>query len=165
MKRFSTTLENFCQARNLENMAYDDMVEYADSYLYHDIDAYVALYKSANTPWQRKHALEHIYSIIDDDTFMYHDELIQNLKKIVFLGEEFLDEKDETKFDAICGKILNFYRNQFQSSVWCIGQVGSIPDVPIETSSKELQEVAEIIISTDMRNLESYQMALAILGA
>ena len=40
-----------------------------------------------------------------------------------------------------------------------------IPDVPLCKACEELKEVAEIIVSTDMRNLESYQKAVNILAS
>ena len=157
--------ERFCQTTNQENMVYDEMVEYADFCNPDCVGIYVDLYKCANTPEQHKHVLEHILSfVIDEDTFTYHDEIIQNLREIVSLVD-CLDEKDDDMFDAICMKVLNFFRNQYQSSVWETGQYGHVPEASIAESSKELIEVAEIIISTDMHNMRSYRMALSVLGA
>jgi len=44
------------------------------------------------------------------------------------------------------------------------GQSDFIPDVPLWKADEELREVAEVIVSTDMHNLESYQNAQLVLG-
>lgn len=162
---FNGRLENFCQAGKMENMVYDEMVEYADSYNSDCVSMYVDLYKCAKISKRNNHILEHIYSIIiDEDTFKYPYEIIRDFKEVISLTD-FLDEKDEDKFDDICRKILNFFRKQYRDSIWGNGQNGTAPYASIVASSMELTEVAEIIISTDMRNLRSYQMALSVLGS
>ena len=170
-KFFNDLLVGFEQAKNdaVKSTIYDAMVEYADSYhdgyTCYDMDMYVALYKCAKTSRQRKHALKHIQDIIADDSFQYHDELIQNLKEFTQM-KDFLNEKDVEEFDAICMEALDFFEKQKKESVFetFAGQADFIPDVPLWQADKELKEVAEIIVSTDMHNLESYQNAQLVLG-
>ena len=153
----------------MKNTIYDAMVEYADSYhpgyTCYDMDMYVALYRCANTNRERRHALEHIKGIIVDDSYQYHDELIQNLKEFTQI-KEFLNEKDVEEFDAICMKALDFFEKQKKESEFetFAGQADFIPDVPLLKAYEELKEAAEIIVSTDMHNLESYQNAQLVLG-
>ena len=164
-------LERFDQAKSksLRSTIYDAMVEYANSYhpgyTCYDMDMYIALYKRAKTSKERKHVLEHIYSIITDDAFQYHDELIQNFKEFIQINE-FLNEKDVEKFDAICMKALDFFVKQKKESEFeaFVGQADFIPDMPLRNAYAELKEVAEIIVSTGMPNLKSYQKAQLVLG-
>jgi hypothetical protein len=44
------------------------------------------------------------------------------------------------------------------------GQADFIPDVPLGVAERERREVVEIIASTGMRNLESYQACASVLG-
>ena len=170
-KFFENLLERFNQAKNdvEKSTIYDAMVEYADSYhpgyTCYDMDMYVALYKCAKISKERKHALEHIYSIISDDAFQYHDELIQNFKEFTQI-KEFLNEKDVEEFDAICMEALDFFEKQKKESEFetFAGQADFIPDVPLWKAYEELKEVAEIIVATGMHNLESYQNAELVLG-
>jgi len=170
-KYFENLLVGFEQAKSdaVKSTIYDAMVEYAnschDGYACYDMDMYVALYKCANTSKQRKQALEHIYSIISDDAFQYHDELIQNLKEFTQM-KEFLNEDDVEEFDAICMEALDFFEKQKKESEFetFAGQADFIPEVPLWKAYEELKEVAEIIVGTDMRGLESYQNAKQILG-
>jgi len=170
-KDFASLLDGFFQANNevVKSTIYDAMVEYADSYhpgyTCYDMDMYVALYKCAKTSKERKHALEHIYSIIADDSYQYHDELIQNFKEFTQI-REFLNEKDVEEFDAICMEALDFFEKQKKESEFetFAGQSDFIPDVPLWKAYEELKEVAEIIVSTGMNNLESYQNAQLVLG-
>ena len=168
---FSNLLECFNQASNdvVRNIIFEEMEEYAYSYrpdyTCYDMDMYVALYKCAKTSQQKKHVLEHIQSIIDEDAFQYHDELIENLRQFVsIIG--FLKEEDEKEFDTICMQAFDFFDKQLQWSydqAMC-GQADFIPDVPLGVAERERREVAEIIASTGMRNLESYQAAASVLG-
>jgi len=168
---FEDLLVGFEQAKSeaLKSTIYDAMVEYADSYhpgyACYDMDMYVALYKCAKTSKNRKHALEHIYSIITDDSFQYHDELIQNFKEFTQM-KEILNEDDVEEFDAICTEALDFFEKQKKESEFetFAGQADFIPEVPLWKAYEELKEVAEIIVSTDMHNLESYQNAQLVLG-
>ena len=170
-KDFASLLDGFFQANNevVKSTIYDAMVGYADSYhpgyTCYDMDMYVALYKCAKTSKERKHALEHIYSIIADDSYQYHDELIQNFKEFTQI-REFLNEKDVEEFDAICMEALDFFEKQKKESEFetFAGQSDFIPDVPLWKAYEELKEVAEIIVSTGMHNLESYQNAQLVLG-
>jgi len=168
---FKDLLVSFQQAKSeaMKSTIYDAMVEYADSYhpgyTCYDMDMYVALYKCAKTSKNRKHALEHIYSIIADDSFQYHDELIQNFKEFTQM-KEFLNEDDVEEFDAICMETLDFFEKQKKESEFetFAGQADFIPEVPLWKAYEELKEVAKIIVSTDMHNLESYQNAQLVLG-
>ena len=165
MKSIVCQLGN-CQAKGMpvKNTDYEKMLEYADAYLYDDIKVYIALYKCANTHWQRNRIMKHIQNIIvNADSFQLSDDLIEKFREFVSL-KDFLDERDEETFDIICMDVLNFFRNQFQDSIWGIGQYNSTPEFSIVESSEELREVAEIIISTDMR-MTSYQIAVEVLGA
>lgn len=169
-KFFKDLLVGFEQAESnvVKSTIYDAMVEYADSYhpgyTCYDMDMYVALYKCAKTSKERKHALEHIYSIIADG-FQYHDELIQNFKEFTQI-KEFLNENDVEEFDAICMEALDFFEKQKKESEFeaFAGQADFIPDVPLWKAYEELKEAAEIIVSTGMHNLESYQNAQLVLG-
>ena len=170
-KFFNDLLVGFQQAKNdaVKSTIYDAMVEYADSYhdgyVCYDMAMYVALYKCAKTSKQRKYALEHIQYIIADDSFQYHDELIQNLKEFTQM-KDFLNEKDVEKFDAICKEALDFFKKKKEESKFetFAGQADFIPDVPLWKASEELKEVAEVIVGTDMHNLKSYQNAQLVFG-
>ena len=171
VKFFEELLETFYQANNdaVRSIIFEEMEEYAYSYrpdyTCYDMDMYIALYKCAKTSQQRKHVLEHIRSIIDEDAFQYHDELIQNFKEFIQM-KEFLNENDVEEFDAICMKALDFFEKQKKESEYetFAGQADFIPDVPLWKAREELKEVAEIIVSTDMHNLESYQACASVLG-
>lgn len=164
-------LVGFQQAKSdaVKSTIYDAMVEYADSYhpgyVCYNMDMYVALYKCAKTSLQRRHALKHINDIIIDDSYQTHDELIQNFKEFTLI-KEFLNEKDVEEFEAICMKALDFFEKKKKESEFetFAGQADFIPDVPLWKAYQELKEVAEIIVSTDMHNLESYRKAIQILG-
>jgi hypothetical protein len=168
---FNNLLVGFEQAKSsaVKCEIYDAMEEYAYSfrrdYSCYDADMYVALYKCAKTSEQRNRALNHIQDIIDEDAFQYHDELIENLRQFVSIMDS-LKEEDEKKFDTICMKAFDFFDKQLQWSydqAMC-GQADFIPDVPLGVAERERREVAEIIVSTDMRNLESYQACASVLG-
>lgn len=170
-KYFAELLEQFNQANNdsVKNTIYDAMVEYADSYhpgyTCYDMDMFVALYKCAKTNEQREHALEHIQDIIVDDSYQYHDELIQNFKEFTLM-KEFLNENDEEVFDAMCKEFLDFFIKQKKESEFeaFAGQADFIPNAPVDIARKELKEVAEIIVGTDMRRIESYRKASEVHG-
>ena len=168
---FNDLLETFYQANNdaVRSVIFEEMEEYAYSYrpdyTCYDMDMYVALYKCAKTSQQRKHVLEHIQSIVDEDAFQSHEELIENLRQFVSITGS-LKEEDEKEFDTICMQAFDFFDKQLQWSydqAMC-GQADFIPDVPLGVAERERREVAEIIASTGMRNLESYQAAASVLG-
>ena len=169
--KFNELLERFYQASNdaEKSEIYDAMEEYAYSYrpdyTCYDMDMYAALYKCAKTSKERKRVLEHIQSIVVDDAFQYHDELIQNFKEFVQM-REFLNENDVGEFDAICMKALDFFEKQKKESEFeaLAGQADFIPDVLPGKADEEFKEVAKIIVSTDMHNLESYHDAQLVLG-
>lgn len=167
---FNDLLETFYQANNdaVRSVIFEEMEEYAYSYrpdyTCYDMDMYVALYKCAKTSQQRKHVLEHIQSIIVDNAFQYYDELIQNFKDFIQM-REFLNENDVEEFDAICKKALNFFEKQKEESEFeaSAGQADFVPVVYPWEARKGLKEVAGIIVSTDMHNLESYHDARLVL--
>ena len=80
--------------------------------------------------------------------------------------KDFLNEKDVEEFDAICMEALDFFKKKKEESEFetFAGQADFIPDVPLWKASEELKEVAEVIVGTDMHNLESYQNARIVLG-
>lgn len=168
---FKDLVDGYNQAKSdaVKGAIYGAMVEYANSYhlgyTCYDMDMYAALYKYAKTSDERKPVLEHIYGIIADD-FLYHDELIQNFKEFTQI-KEFLNENDVEEFDAICMKALDFFEQKKKESEFetFAGQSDFIPDVPLCKACEELKEIAEIIVSTDMRNLESYQEAINIFAS
>ena len=166
---FVEMLEHFYQAQDdaERSKIYDEMEEYAYSYRpdysCYDVDMYVALYKCANTNQQREHALAHIQDVIDDGA-LNHEELIENLRQFVSIKDS-LREEDEEKFDTICMKAFDFFDKEL---VWAHdlamrGQADFYPDVPLGVTEREREEVSKIIVSTDMRNLESYQAASSVL--
>lgn len=167
---FKDLVDGYNQVKNetSKTVIYDAMVKYAYSYhpgyVCYDMDMYVALYKCAKTSEQRKRVMEHIYDIVADD-FQYRDELIQNFKEFTQM-KEFLNENDVEEFDVICIKALDFFEKQKKESEFetFAGQADFIPNVPLSKAREELKEVAEIIVSTGMNNLESYQNAQLVLG-
>lgn len=168
---FESLLEGYNnQANNgtVKSIIYDAMEEYAYSYqpgyVCYDMAMYVALYNCATSTRQRKHALEHIESIIDDD-FIGHEEILSNFKEFIVLKDS-LNAADEKEFDAICMKAFDFFKNQLKNSLFeaRAGQCDFIPDVPVGTANDELKEVSKVIVSTDMRHFKSYQDASVVLG-
>ena len=131
----------------------------------YDMFMYVALYKCAVLPQQRKHALEQMYSIIIDDTYQNHSELIQNLEEFTQM-KEFLNEDDVIEFDAICMEALDFFEKKMKESEFeaFAGQSDFIPEVPLWEAENELKKVAELVVSTGMSDLESYQEAVKVLN-
>ena len=168
--KFNELLDRFYQASSStkKNEIYDEMVEYADSYhdgyVCYDMAMYVALYKYAKTSKQRKHALEHIQDIIIDDSYQFSDELIENFKEFTHISE-FLNEKDEEVFDALCMKVLNFFGNRKKESEFeaFAEHYDIASEIPVWGSNAQLKEVAEIVVGANMHN-ESYVIAQTILG-
>ncbi len=168
--KFNELLDRFYQASSStkKNEIYDEMVEYADSYhdgyVCYDMDMYVALYKCAKTLKQRKHALEHIQDIIIDDSCQFSDELIENFKEFTHISE-FLNEKDEEVFDALCMKVLNFFGNRKKESEFeaFAEHYDIASEIPVWGSNAQLKEVAKIVVGANMHN-GSYAVAQTILG-
>ena len=163
--KFNELLERFYQATTEaeKNTIYGEMEGYAYSFR-RDYSCY-DVYKCAKTDEQREHALQNIQDVIDEDAFQTHEELIENLRQFVSITGS-LKEEDEKKFDTICMQAFDFFDKQLQWSydqAMC-GQADFIPDVPLGVAERERREVAEIIASTGMRNLESYQAAASVLG-
>ena len=80
--------------------------------------------------------------------------------------KEFLNDENKTEFDILCMTELDFFKKALKWSrdqAKC-GQADFYPDVPIDERKGELKEVAKIIISTGMSDLESYQEALEVLN-
>ncbi len=170
---FKELLDGFRSTNSsaVKSAIYNEMLMVVDSYCKnvrygcYDMFMYVALYKCAVSPQQRKNALERAYSIIIDDTYQDHDDLISNFSEFVSLAES-LDEEDKTEFDIICVKELDFFQKELKwanDQVKC-GQADFGADVSIPNAVNELKEVAELIISTGMSDLESYQEAVKLLG-
>lgn len=147
---------------------YEAMVRYASEYhpgyVCYDMDMYVALYKCAMTPYQRKNALNHISSIINDD-YIGHEELIDNFKEFISM-DEFLKDEDKDEFDILCMTELDFFKKELkwaEAQVNC-GQADFGADVSITKAVNELKRVAGLIVSTRMSDLESYQEAVKVLN-
>ena len=167
---FKSLVDGYNQAKDgtVKAVIYDSMVKYASEYhpgyVCYDMDMYTALYKYAFTPEQRKYALDEMYSIIIDDSFQFHDEIIKNFKEVVCLTP-FLKKNDIIEFDILCMTVLDFFRKELewsQSQAKC-GQADFIPDVPVGTANKYLKEVAGLIVGTYMSSLESYKEACKVL--
>ena len=166
-KHFASLLEGYeNQANNkvVKGVLYNLMKEYAYSYLpgyvCYDMDMYVALYKCANTSQERKIALERMLGIMGDDAFQTYKELLQDFKEFISL-KKILKDEDKQDFDIICLEALEVFKKNLkwlQESAKC-----GHPDVSIDETKGELKEVAKIIISTGMSDLESYQEALEVL--
>ena len=139
--------------------------EYHPGYVCYDMDMYVALYKCAMVPYQRKNALNHISSIIADD-YIGHEELIDNFKEFVSM-DEFLKDEDKDEFDILCMTELDFFKKELkwaEAQVNC-GQADFGVDVCIPKAVNELKGVAGLIVSTGMLDLESYQEAVKVLNS
>lgn len=169
--KFEKLLEHFYQATTdaEKNTIYGEMEGYAYSfrrdYSCYDVDMYVALYKCAMVPYQRKNALNHISSIIADD-YIGHEELIDNFKEFVSM-DEFLKDEDKDEFDILCMTELDFFKKELkwaEAQVNC-GQADFGVDVCIPKAVNELKGVAGLIVSTGMLDLESYQEAVKVLNS
>ena len=146
---------------------YNEMLMVVNSYCKnvrygcYDMFMYVALYKCAVTPQQYEYALNQAYSIIDDAAFQENDDLISNIKEFVSLAD-CLREEDKVEFDIICMTELDFFQKELEwakDQVKC-GQADFGADVSIPNAVNELREVAELIVSTGMSDLESYREAI-----
>ena len=166
---FKSLVDGYNQAKNevVKATIYDAMTKYADEYhpgyTCYDMDMYAELYKCAITSPQRKHALQLMSNIIVDDSFQYHNELIENLKEVLCLTP-FLKKDDITEFDILCMMELDYFKKELkwtEDQAKC-GQADFIPDVPVEKVKEELKRVAAFILSTNMPNLESYKEAYKI---
>lgn len=159
---FKDLVDGYNQASSdaVKNAIYDAMVkysgEYHPDYVCYDMDMYVALYKYATTSEQREHALNEIYGIIDDD-FIGHKGLINNFKEFISM-KEFLNEENKTEFDYLCMTELDFFKKASEWTPKC-----GYPYVSIDKTEGERKEIAEVIVSTGMSDLESYHEALEVL--
>ena len=138
--------------------------EYHPGYVCYDMDMYTALYKCAMTSEQRNEALDKVDSIITDDCYQSHDEIISNFREFLSL-KDFIHEKDILYFDDICSDELDFFKKQLEwvrDQAKC-GQADFGCDVSIPEAKKELKEIAELIVFTDMTNLKSYKEASKVL--
>lgn len=166
---FKDLVDGYNQASSdaVKNAIYDAMVkysgEYHPDYVCYDMDMYVALYKYATTSEQREHALNEIYGIIDDD-FIGHKGLINNFREFISM-KEFLKEENKTEFDYLCMTELDFFKKalEWARALAKCGQADFYPDAPIDETKGELKEIVELIVSTGMSDLESYQEALEVL--
>ena len=150
----------------VKGFLYDDMVRYAKEYhtgyVCYDMDMYVALYECAMTPIQRKNALNYICDIIDDD-FIGEEELVSNFKEFAPVMKNFLNKDDVIYFDALCIIELDFFMKLLEESK-SPKEHHVIPPPSVEVAKGYLDEVAKAIISTDMKELESYGIASKILS-
>lgn len=167
---FKNLVDGYRQANNetVKNILYDAMVKYTNEYHpgyeCYDMGMYVALYKYAATPEQRKEALGKADSIVIDDSYQSHDEIISNFREFISL-KDFIHEEDIVQFDDICKKALNFFDKEL---VWVrdqakCGHADFGPDVSIPNAERELKEIAGLIVFTGMSNLNSYQEASQVL--
>lgn len=80
--------------------------------------------------------------------------------------KEFLNEDDVIEFDAICMEALDFFEKKMKESEFeaFAGQSDFIPEVPLWEAENELKKVAELVVSTGMSDLESYQEAVKVLN-
>jgi len=165
---FKGLVESYNSTSNeaVRGIIYDAMMrytkEYHPGYVCYDMDMYVALYKYATTPAQRKYVLNHICSIIDDD-FIGEDELVSNFKEFAPVMKDFLHKDDVFEFDALCTIELSFFMNLLEESK-NPKRHHVIPPLPVDVVEGYLKEVAEAVLSTNMKDLESYEMALKILS-
>ena len=147
---------------------YDAMVNYASEYhpgyVCYDMDMYVALYKCAIMRHQCEHALKKIREIITDD-FIGNDELISNFEQFILIKDSLM-ELDVDEFDNLCMMELLFFKKQFDESIFegNAGMNDFIPPIPVDEAESNLKKVAQLIVSTDMPNLKSYQAALKSLA-
>jgi hypothetical protein len=152
----------------LKILIYEAMLKYANEYhvgyVCYDMDMYVALYKYAIEPGQRKHALDHMNNIIVDDSHQSHEELIENLREVVSLVD-ILDDEDKGMFNRICVQSLNFFDKKLKSVEDRAesDQANSSTGASVDWAREELREVANSIISTEMADLECYQEAIKAL--
>ena len=151
---------NSAKSEFLKSIIYDAMLgyveEYHEGYVYYDMDMYVALYKCSTTPGQRTFALKQMDEIIVDD-YIYTDGLIENFKAFVSL-KDFLNVDDVVEFDILCMKELNFFKARFDATV-----SGEKNYVSVGEAKEELKDVAQLIVSTGMFDMGSYQLASRIL--
>ena len=171
-KYFAELLEQFNQANNdsVKNTIYDAMLkqvnEYCKNVRYgcYDMYMYTALYKCAITPQERIDVLERIRSIIDDDSYQYHDALIKNFKEFICMSP-FLRKENKIEFDILCMMEIDFFKKSLKWSedqAKC-GHADFIPDIPVNTARKELKDVAALVLASNMPDLESYKEAYKII--
>lgn len=127
----------------------------------YDMGMYVVLYKYATNPVQRKQALDHINAIVDDD-YQGEDEIISNFKEFILM-KNFLHEDDLEDFDFMCMKMLYFFIDLIEESLRP-KKHHVVPLDPMGVLKTNLKEVAEIVKSAGMINLESYKIACKILS-
>lgn len=165
---FKSLVESYNSTNNgvVKSIIYDAMMrytrEYHPGYVCYDMDMYVALYKYATTPIQRKYALNHICSIIADD-FIGEDELVFNFKEFAPVIKDFLHKDDVIDFDALCIIELDFFMKLLEETK-TPKEHHVIPPPPVEVVNGYLEEVAKTIVSTGMSDLESYKLASSILA-
>lgn len=148
----------------LYNLMKEHAYSYQPGYVCYDMDMYVALYKCAKTSQDRERALEHMFSIMGDNAFQSYEELLQNFREFISLKKSLKGENKED-FDIVCLEALDVFKKNLKWSrdLANCGQADFYPDVPICETENKLNQVADLIVSTDMSDLESYQEALEIL--
>ena len=166
---FENLVKGYDQAGDgvVKLIIYDAMLKYASEYhpgyVCYDMDMYVAIYKCATNSGQREYALNHISSIIDDD-YIGHEELMNNFREFISM-KEFLKDEDKCNFDRLCMKELNYFNASLERTKGLAkcGQADSYLDALISKTESELKKIAELIVSTGMSEMVSYQEALKIL--
>ena len=149
---------------------YDAMLNQVNAYCKnvrygcYDMYMYTALYKCAITSQERIDVLERICSIIDDDSYQYHDALIENFKEFICMSP-FLRKENKIEFDILCMMEIDFFKKSLKWSedqAKC-GHADFIPDIPVNTARKELKDVAALVLASNMPDLESYKEAYKII--
>ena len=164
---FSHLLSAYKQVSDddVKDFIYDAMVKYASDYHVdysnYDMDMYVELYKCASTQGQRKYALKRMHDIAIDYSFQSLDEIIQNFKEFTLM-KDYLDDQDVQEFDEICKEVLDFFKDMFIESLneANAGQADFIPRIPVYEAKDNLVRVVGLILDTQMKNLDSYALAL-----
>lgn len=128
---------------------------YREDYSIYDMDMYVELYKCSTTPYYRNCALEHMDSI-STDGLLYLEEIIENFMEFTLL-KDYLDPGDVKKFDEIFGKVLDFFLNRLEEIKTFDF---NYPVESIEEAENNLKQVVDLILGTQMNELESYKKAI-----
>lgn len=146
----------------VKNAIYNDLVKFAKEadphVVCYDMDLYVAVYKCALTPTQRKYALNHISGIIDDD-YYGEDQILFNFEEFIIM-KDFLYEDDVKQFDGLCRSVLDYFMDLFEESLR--PKKHHVVPLNSELCKKELKKVVDIIKSAGMEELESYKLACKI---
>lgn len=163
---FKKLVAGFNETNNeaVKNAIYNELVKFAEEadphVVCYDMDLYVAIYKCALTPMQRKYALNHISGIIDDD-YYGEDQILFNFEEFVIM-KDFLHDDDVKQFDSLCKTVLNYFMDLFEESLR--PKKHHVVPLNSELCKNELKRVVEIIKATRMEELESYKLACKIIS-